>query len=135
MRTGFYRREIWSISYENLATICPKEIEAIDEVMDEFGGWVDLCIGLQKKDSYYDPYIPLVEDLQKSFAQATGLRLSFLYYDEDSQMTLDVIDTDEGFIFQIHGVYEYEDEKTKKLSAAASNMKNMIKSFEIFYPC
>jgi len=133
MRTGFVGREIWSISYENLATICPKEIEAIDEVMDEFGGWVDLCIGLQKKDSYYDPYIPLVEDLKKSFAQATGLRLSFLYYDEDSQMTLDVIDTDNGFIFQIHGVYE--DEKTKKLSVAASNMKNMINSFEIFYPC
>ena len=133
MRTGFYSREIWSISYENLATICPKEIEAIDEVMDEFGDWVDLCVGLERNDSYYDPYIPLVEDLKKSFAQATGLELSFLHYDEDSEMTLDVIDTDNGFIFQIHGVYE--DEKTKKLSVAASNMKNMINSFEIFYPC
>ena len=133
MRTGFVGREIWSISYENLATICPKEIEAIDEVMDEFGGWVDLCIGLQKKDSYYDPYIPLVEDLKKSFAQATGLELSFLHYDEDSQMTLDVIDTIDGFIFHIDGVYE--NEKTKKLSVAAKNIEKMLDSFTIFYPC
>lgn len=133
MRTGFVGREIWSISYGNLATICPKEIEAIEGFDEEiWGGWDELRIGLEGNDS---PYIPLVEDLKKSFAQATGLELSFLHYDEDSQMTLDVIDTidDDGFIFKIDGVYE--DEKTKKLSVAAKNIEKMLYSFTIFYPC
>ena len=133
MRTGFYGRKIWAISYENLVAMCPKEIEAIEGLDEEdWGGWDDLAIGLEKKDSYYDCYKPLVEDLQKSFAQKTGLELSFLHFDKDSQMTSDIIDTDDGFIFQIDGVYE--DEKTKKLSVAAKNIKNMLYSFEIFYP-
>lgn len=95
----------WTISYDNLKKICPKEIADVESVK-EFEDWGefsrdieldDLPAGVQKA----------TQSLIESFAKSTGLTLSFAFYNEDDGDRYDEVDNYEGCIFIVDGMWSY----------------------------
>ena len=69
----------WTISYENLKTLCGPELEAVEACVTD-----DEWYRLAAEDLVPDdkPFMAAAEALQRRFSEATGgLELAFLTYD------------------------------------------------------
>lgn len=105
-----------SISYENLKSLCPQEVQAIEEnefFNDELD-WGLLAKGIQQCDSDIAELLPLVKNLQDAFEKATSistetgnsyLELELEWYNDDNKEETDEVDDHEGCIFRVDNIY------------------------------
>ena len=107
----------WTISYDNLKKICPKEIADVESVK-EFEYW-----GEVSRDFELDDLPAKVQkathSLIKSFANKTGLTLSLAFYNEDDGDRYDEVDNYEGCIFIVDGMWAY--------TPAGEKLKDVVK--------
>ena len=75
----------WTISYENLKTLCGPELEAVEELVSD-DEWRRLAVDdLEPGDK---PFMAAVDRLESAFREATGgLELIFLPYNADMDGT------------------------------------------------
>jgi hypothetical protein len=120
----------WVISYDDLKSICPKEVDLIerDREFDTdirvydfqfFGGnWGEVSRGFEM-DELPDSIKKSVDDLIGQFLNATGLTLSLGFYNEDDGDRYDEVASHEGCVFFVDGMVA--------LTPAGEKFKDVVK--------
>lgn len=118
----------WTISYDDLKKICPKELDLIesDSEFDTdirvydfqfFGGnWGEVARGFEM-DELTDSIKKSVDDLIRKFFNNTGLTLSLGFYNEEGRY--DEVDSHEGCVFFVDGMVA--------LTPAGEKFKNVVR--------
>jgi hypothetical protein len=96
----------WTISYDNLKKICPKEIADVESVK-EFEDWGEVSRGIDYCEDLPAGVQTAIQSLIESFAKSTGLTLSFAFYNEDDGDRYDSVDEYEGCVFLVDGMWSY----------------------------
>ena len=92
----------WVISYDDLKSICPKEVYLV-ECDEKFEDWGEVSRGFEFNE-LPDSIKKSVEDLVGKFRINTDLTLGLGFYNEDEGDRYDEVDSHEGCVFFVDGM-------------------------------
>jgi hypothetical protein len=107
MGTRAWTMHWWTISYDNLVSLCDEAVRRVESHADFMPD--ETWYRIASDDCESRGLMAEVRRLQHAFASATnGLELEFLAYDEDMDITRGrLVDPWEGCIFGVRGVTDF----------------------------